>query len=187
MRERSSTARKKPVPAVAVVVSGYNASVTERLLDGALRAYADAGGRADDPKDPGVRVVRAPGAFELTALSLAAARRPRVRGVVALGCIIKGETRHDEYLAHAVAQGLVGVTLKTGKPVTMGVLTVRDAGQARARAGGRLGNKGAEAMSALLRTLDAADGLGRAVGAYPPAGDRPDKALARRSVRGGRR
>lgn len=142
------------LPAIAVVVAQYNASVTNRLRDGALEAYVEAGG---DPGD--VAVVEAPGSFELPALCLAAARTGRFAGVVALGCVIQGETRHNQHIADAVAHGLIGVTLQTGIPTTFGVITAETAGQAYARAGGREGNKGTESMHAVLETIAAARAL----------------------------
>lgn len=139
-------------PPVAVVVSRYNASITDRLLDGAMLEYAGRGGRDRD-----LLVVDAPGAYELPAIALALAERDgksdKVAGVVALGCIIKGETIHDRVIADAIAQGLVGVTLKTGVPVALGVITAESAEQAAARAGGEKGNKGREAMAAVLDTI----------------------------------
>ncbi|MBL8962686.1 MAG: 6,7-dimethyl-8-ribityllumazine synthase [Phycisphaeraceae bacterium] len=140
---------REPSPAVALVVSRYNPSVTDRLRDGALLEYA-----TRFPGASGVVIVDAPGSFELPALSLAAARGGRFEGVVALGCLIKGETSHDRYIAQAVSQGLLGVTLSTGIPVAFGVLTVDTPRQARDRAGGRLGNKGQEAMAAVLDSID---------------------------------
>src|ERR1051326_5535806 len=104
-----------PAPAVAVIVSRYNGSISDRLLAGAKDAYAEWGGDAAV-----LAVIPAPGSYELPALSLAAARTGRFAGVVALGCLIKGETRHDEYIAHAVAGGLVDVTVATGVPVAFG-------------------------------------------------------------------
>ena len=147
-------AGSRSLPAVAIVVSSYNASITDVLLAGAQEAYVRRGGDAGM-----LEVVRAPGAFELTALSHAAASTGRFAGVCALGCIIRGETSHDRYIAEAVAQGLTSVTILTGRPVAFGVLTVDTPAQARARAGGAKGNKGAEAMDALLDTLDAIVGL----------------------------
>src|SRR5262245_54810465 len=133
--KRSKASR---VPPVAIVVSRYNATITDRLLEGARAAYAAAGG------DAGALVIAdAPGSFELPALALAAAKRARIRGVVALGCLIRGETRHDQYMAQAVAHGLVDVTMRTGIPVAFGVLTTENVEQAEARAGGAHGNKGA--------------------------------------------
>lgn len=156
--------RSPTVPPVAIVVSRYNATVTDALLSGAVRAYERAGGEVRD-----LYVIEAAGSFELVALAHAAARTRRFEGVLALGCIIKGETRHDEFLAHAVTQGLANITLTTDVPVGLGVLTVNNQQQALARAGlggaakrrrragdgagsAALGNKGEEAMLALLRT-----------------------------------
>lgn len=142
------------LPPVAVVVSRYNPSVTDALLEGALTEYARRGGNPD-----AVEVVQAPGSFELPVLALAAARTGRVRAVVALGCLIRGQTRHDRYIAQAVARGLTGVSLRTGLPVTFGVLTVEKPSQARERAGGAKGNKGADAMAAALDAVGAIDRL----------------------------
>jgi 6,7-dimethyl-8-ribityllumazine synthase len=137
-----------PLPAVAIAVSRYNASITGRLLQAAIDAYT---ARAGDPAS--IAVLDAPGAYELPAISLAAAMSGRFAGIAALGCLIRGQTRHDRYIAQAVATGLVNVTIATGIPVTFGVLTVENAKQARARAGGDHGNKGADAMNALLDTI----------------------------------
>ncbi|MGQ0628818.1 MAG: 6,7-dimethyl-8-ribityllumazine synthase [Phycisphaerales bacterium] len=134
-------------PAIAIAVSRYNASITDRLLAGAVRAYQRAGGKARD-----LFVLEAPGAFELVALAHGAAESRAFAGVLAIGCIIKGETRHDEFLGHAVTQGLVNISLITGVPVGLAVLTVNSMKQAAERAGGRCGDKGEEAMEALLIT-----------------------------------
>ena len=83
---------------------------------------------------------------------MAACDREDIDGVVTLGCIIKGETTHDRVLADAVAKGLIDVMMTTGKPVSLGVLTVENVAQAQARAGGDQGNKGAEAMLAMIET-----------------------------------
>jgi 6,7-dimethyl-8-ribityllumazine synthase len=151
---RSASSSRASAPALAVVVSRYNASVTDRLLAGARDVYAEFGGNPAS-----LQVIAAPGSYELPALALAAARTGRFRGVLALGCLIKGETRHDRYIAEAVAHGLVSVTIATGLPVAFGVLTVDTPEQAEARAGGGEGNKGAEAMGALLDTVREMDAL----------------------------
>lgn len=158
---------RERTPRVAVVVSRYNDTVTGALQQGALAEYGSAGG---DPAS--VEVIDAPGAFELSFLSYSAAASGRFDGVLAIGCIVKGETSHDRYLAEAVANGLTNASLLTGVPIAFGVLTVDTAEQALARAGGDKGNKGAEAMSALLATIAAA------AGRSAPA-PRPDKLAPR--------
>ncbi|MBX3383986.1 MAG: 6,7-dimethyl-8-ribityllumazine synthase [Phycisphaeraceae bacterium] len=169
-------------PRVAIVWSRYNASVTEPMLDGAADEFTRRFGTGT-----GLTVIPAPGAFEVVALALAAADSGRFDGVAALGCIIKGETTHDHHLARAVAHGLVHVTLQTGIPTAFGVLTTNTAAQARARAGGKKGNKGAEAMSALLDTIAASQAvLGHAstpltaVSTHGAVTAKPDKAKGRR-------
>lgn len=139
---------------VALVVSRYNADVTDRLLEGARDAFIGAGGRPDR-----LVAIDAPGAWELPILVREAAHSRRFDAVVALGCIIKGETTHDQHLARAVCDGLMRVSIDSAVPVTMGVLTVESEKQAQARAGGAEGNKGAEAMHAALAVLDARDAL----------------------------
>lgn len=137
----------------AVVVSEYNAPITDLLVVGAMEAFTLAGGHKRD-----LEIYQAPGAFELVALTAAAARSGRFKAVVALGCIVKGETRHDEFLGHAVTNGLAQVSASSGVAIGLGVLTVNTQAQAVARAGGRKGsldaasNKGAEAMLAALYT-----------------------------------
>ncbi len=128
---------------VAVVASAYNASITDRLLRGAVRRCRERTGRMP-------AVYRAPGSFELPAIAHAAAESGAFDAIVALGCIIKGETDHDAHIAGAVARGLVDVSLLTGVPAAFGVLTVDTPAQAAARAGGAMGNKGEEAMDAAL-------------------------------------
>lgn len=161
------------IPPVAIVVAQYNASVTHALRDGAIAMYADCGG---DPSS--LILIEAPGAFELPTLCATAARSGRCAGVVAIGCLIEGETSHAEHIADAVAAGLVQVSVQTGVPVTFGVLTVDTAGQAHARAGGRQGNKGAEAMQALLETLAAMAALSRGETAARCTVPKPDKAAS---------
>ncbi len=150
-----TSARRSTGPRIAIVVSRYNWTVTGKLLEGAKAAFDVATGGHFPETD----VFFAPGAFEVVALSNACAECRAFDGVVALGCIIKGETNHDEVLGHAVTQALANIALVTGTPVSLGVLTVNTADQAKARAGGgggargKHGNKGTESMNALLATL----------------------------------
>ena len=168
---------------MAVVVSRYNQTVTGALRAGALREYRRRGGAA-----PRVDVYEAPGSYELPYLAQAAAQSGRYAGVVALGCLVKGETRHDQYIADAVAHGLMRVSLETGVAVAFGVLTVETAEQALDRAGGSRGNKGEEAMGALLDTLAERDRIatgGKSGGVLRrPDEVRPDKTV--RAAKGGR-
>lgn len=157
---------------IAIVVSRYNASITDELLHAAADEYAAAGGSPDD-----LVVLDAPGAFELPALCLHAARTGEFAGILAIGCIIKGDTSHDQYIAHAVAQGLVHITLHTGVPIAFGVLTTDTVEQAQARAGGRKGNKGQEAMAALIETVYGIQSLATSSAKKPRRKSaRPDKA-----------
>lgn len=148
MAKRPST---PALPPVAIVVSRYNRTVTDALLAGALAEYTAQGGLVRN-----LAVIDAPGAYELPTLAQAAAQNSRIAGVCALGCIIKGATRHDQVIADAIAQGLLSVSLSSGKPCALGVLTVNTPAQALERAGGSHGNKGQEAMAALLGTLASA-------------------------------
>lgn len=160
---------------LAIVVSRYNATITDELLYAAAEEYAAAGGQPDD-----LIVIDAPGSYELPALCLHAARSGEFAGVLALGCIIKGETDHDQYIANAVAQGLVNITINTGIPVAFGVLTTDTVEQAQARAGGDKGNKGQEAMAALIETVYAVQALGgKAASRSQRSSARPDKARRR--------
>jgi len=151
----------RPVPdakglVVAVVTSRYHHEVTSALREGAEQAFVDAGG------DRGSLLsVEAPGSFELVSISSALARRHDVDAVVALGCIVTGETRHDRYIAEAVANALAMLAADLAKPVAFGVLTVASMKQARDRAGGRRGNKGVEAMEAAVLAAAAIRGASR--------------------------
>jgi 6,7-dimethyl-8-ribityllumazine synthase len=140
----------EPLPAgarVAIVVSQYHSNVTQRLLDGALEAARTRGAEAD--------VILSPGAFELGILSLEAARSGRYVGVAALGCVIRGDTSHYDYVCSECARGVLRAGLETGVPVAFGVLTTETPEQAFARAGGTAGNKGFEAVETTLDTAAA--------------------------------
>jgi 6,7-dimethyl-8-ribityllumazine synthase len=136
---------------VGVVVSRYNVEISRRLLRGALEALQKLG--ASDPE-----IVWVPGALELPLAALTLAESGRVDAIVALGCVINGETAHFHFVASGCAQGMSHVALDTGVPCSFGVLTTYDREQALARSGPR-GNKGAEAaetaieMANLVRRL----------------------------------
>lgn len=133
------------------------------MLEGAIGAYTARGGDEEH-----LAILEVAGAYELTLLAAAAAGCGMYDAVVCLGCIIKGETEHDRHIASAVAQGLTEVSLSTGIPVGFGVLTTNTNAQAMARAGGEMGNKGAEAMDAALDSADAIDVLAKGFEAEKP-------------------
>lgn len=132
---------------VAAVVSRFNSEITDRLLQGAREEFARLGGEANS-----LSVVRAPGAYELPIVAAELAKTGEFDAIVALGCLIKGETLHDRVIAGAVADGLLRVALEHHLPVALGVLTVDTMEQAMARSGGSHGNRGANAMNAAIET-----------------------------------
>jgi 6,7-dimethyl-8-ribityllumazine synthase len=144
---------------VAIVVGRFNGEITGRLLESAL-AELD---RTGVPRDL-VTVMPVPGAFELPIAAMALAKTRRHACVVALGCIIRGETPHFEYVAAEAASGLQLAALETGVPVAFGVLTVETLEQAEARV-----DKGAEAVRSALEMVDAFQQL-RAVTTSAAAG-----------------
>jgi 6,7-dimethyl-8-ribityllumazine synthase len=136
----------------AIIVSRFNDVVTDRLLAGARACFADQGFQDSD-----ISIYSVPGAWELPVAALHAARGG-VAGVVAIGCVIRGDTPHFDYVAGGAAEGLARVSVETGVPVAFGVLTTEDMDQALDRAGGKSGNKGYEAA---LTVLEMADLIGR--------------------------
>lgn len=142
-------------PRLALVVSQFNPEVTNGLRDGALSYLAD-NGVSLAPGD----IYSAPGAFEIP---LIAKRLAQVGydGVICLGCVIKGDTAHFEYISEAAAHGLMQVGLETGKPVTFGILTTYTDEQAIIRSRKDEHNKGREAAAACLDALRALDAIRR--------------------------
>jgi len=124
----------------ALVVSTFNKDITDGLLRGARSALTDAGASSAD-----ITVVRVPGAFEIPFTAHRLARTGRYDAVVCLGCVIKGDTMHFEYIASAVSHGIMAVSADTGVPVTFGVLTTLTEEQAVARSVDGPDNKGREA------------------------------------------
>jgi len=133
---------------VAIVVAEWNSEVTEALYQGAIRTLLEQGVKEEN-------IVRGdvPGSYELTLASQWFAQREDIDAVIALGAVIKGETLHNEYINHSVAQGLANVSLKYDKPVIFGVLTPNNMEQALDRAGGKHGNKGDEAAITALKMV----------------------------------
>jgi 6,7-dimethyl-8-ribityllumazine synthase len=136
---------------VAVVVARYNDFVTDRLQAGALEALTCAGVPADD-----VDVVSVPGSYEIPQAARFAAVTRRYDAVVCLGCLIRGETAHFDYISSAVSQGIMTAALETGVPMTFGVLTTNSAEQALERVAPGPANKGWEAAMAAVELASAA-------------------------------
>jgi 6,7-dimethyl-8-ribityllumazine synthase len=130
---------------VAIVAARFNDFIVASLLKGARAAWHECGGAAQD-----LTVVRVPGAFELPVVVRRLAASGRYDAVVALGCVIRGDTPHFEYVAGEAARGLQLAGLETGVPVAFGVLTVDTPEQALERAASGAGNKGGEAMESAL-------------------------------------
>jgi 6,7-dimethyl-8-ribityllumazine synthase len=135
---------------VGLVAARFNDLIVDRLLDGALMALRSHGVRDED-----LVAVRVPGAVEVPLLAQALADRDDIDAVVALGCVIRGSTSHYDYVCQMVASGVARITLDASKPVIFGVLTTETLEQAFDRAGGKLGNKGAEAAVAAIETATA--------------------------------
>jgi 6,7-dimethyl-8-ribityllumazine synthase len=141
---------------VAIVVSRFNDFVTDRLLAGARDALLEAGAPAD-----AIDTVSVPGAYEVPQAARTAAATGAYDAVVCLGCLIRGETPHFEYISEAVAHGIMAASADTDVPMSFGVLTTNSAEQALERAVPGSANKGWEAamaaveMATLRRTLRA--------------------------------
>ncbi len=142
-----------------LVVSRYHGSITERLESGARRELLDLGVDGSD-----VDVVSVPGAWELPWAASRAIATGRYDGVVALGCVIRGETPHFDYVCRGATDGLARLAAEGRSPVGFGLLTCDTPDQAEARAGGVVGNKGAEAARAVAELCGLA-------ALMPPAAD----------------
>jgi 6,7-dimethyl-8-ribityllumazine synthase len=140
---------------VAVVASRFNAEICDPLLEAAVQALKDCG-----VSEENISIYRVPGAFEMPLALQGIANLEHYDAAVALGCVIRGETPHFDYVCGETARGVMDVSLKTGLPIGFGLLTTENQEQARARAGGPLGNKGAEAalaaleMAGLLKSIE---------------------------------
>jgi 6,7-dimethyl-8-ribityllumazine synthase len=130
---------------IAVVAARFNDFIVSSLLEGATEAWRKHGGTAEE-----LVVVRVPGAFEMPVAVRKLAASGRYNAIVALGCVIRGDTPHFDYVAGECARGLQAASVETGIPVAFGVLTVNTVEQAVERAAVGEGNKGGEAMETAL-------------------------------------
>ena len=127
----------------AIVAARFHQDITTKLVDGAVECFEKYGA-------PAVPVEWVPGAFELPIAARTLAEGTPVDAVVALGCVIRGETPHFEFVSSEAASGIMMAMLETGIPISFGVLTTEDRAQAEARAGGDFGNKGWDAAEAAI-------------------------------------
>ena len=127
---------------IAVVAARFNEPIVASLLQGALASFERHGGKSDN-----LLIARVPGAFELPITCKKLAAAGRYAAVVALGCVIRGDTPHFDYVAGESARGLMRASLDTGVPVVFGVLTVENIEQALERAALTRSNKGGESMA----------------------------------------
>jgi 6,7-dimethyl-8-ribityllumazine synthase len=135
---------------IGVVVSQWNNTITDALLEGALDTLQE----YKVPKG-NITVRRVPGSFELpSAAVMMLEADEKMDAVICLGCIIQGETRHFEFIAQAVADGIMKAAIDYATPVIFGVLTCNDMQQAIDRSGGKHGNKGTEAAVSCLQMID---------------------------------
>ena len=132
-----------------IVVSQWNENITGSLLEGAYQALIDNGAKHEN-----IIVHRIPGTYELPLASQLLLENTSVDGVVAIGSVIQGETKHFDFVCEAVSQGIKDVSLKYSKPVIFCVLTDNTLQQAIDRSGGKHGNKGVECAVAAIQMVD---------------------------------
>lgn len=141
---------------IHIVVSNWNDEITSKLLTGAKETLLSNGVKEED-----IKVVSVPGAFELPVAAKSLLKSVNSDSVICLGCVIKGDTSHDEYINNAVATGITQLAIMSGKPIIYGVLTVNDQQQAEDRAGGKHGNKGIEAAITAIKMVHMQKQLGK--------------------------
>ena len=135
---------------ITILKSEWNSNITDLLVNSS-KAYLLEEGLKKNNID--VKIV--PGSMELVSASnILFEKNKNIDGIIAIGCIIKGDTDHDKYIANAVSNGLLNVSIKYNKPVIFGVLTTNSISQALERCGGKKGNKGEEAAYSLLKMLE---------------------------------
>lgn len=153
IKKKNLSAFDSPLPPAenmkfGIVVSEWNPEVTESLLKGAVKTLKDAG-----CPDTNILIKYVPGTFELTLGAQYFAEYTDVDGVIALGCVVQGETRHFDFVCQGVTQGITQLMIHWNMPVAFGVLTTDNMQQALDRAGGKHGNKGDEAAATAIKMV----------------------------------
>ena len=129
-----------------IVVADWNAKITHALYEGCFETLIK-----HQAKEENIKTVQVPGTFELTVAAKILLQNQKYDAIICIGCVIKGETNHNEYINNSVALGLTNLGLASGIPCIFGVLTPNDEQQAIDRAGGKYGNKGVEAAVTAIR------------------------------------
>jgi 6,7-dimethyl-8-ribityllumazine synthase len=152
MQRAEFTRKTKPKDAsqlrIAIVAARFNTDITDSMIEGALAALKEWGVNASN-----THVARVYGSFDLVFGCMKMIKQWKPDAVVALGCIIKGETDHDRYIASAVSQGLIDLTLSSGVPISFGVITANTLAQAKARSRGKTNHGEKAAVAALEMAL----------------------------------
>lgn len=132
-----------------VVVTEWNNHITDKLLQGTIEEF-----KANGVAESNITVKRVPGSFELIYAAAQLAKFGHVNGIVILGCVIRGDTPHFDYICQGVTQGIANLNTNGDIPVIFGLLTVNNQEQAEERAGGRMGNKGKEFALTAIKMVD---------------------------------
>lgn len=149
LKSKKSSSTKNGKKRFAIVVSQFNEKVTGGLLQGSIEYLAE-NGITQSEKD----IYRAPGAFEIPLIAKKLARTKRYSGVICLGCVIKGDTAHFEFISLGATIGIQQASLETDIPIAFGILTTYTAAQAEHRSSKDAENKGREAAAACLESAE---------------------------------
>lgn len=132
-----------------IVVSEWNNHITEKLLEGAVKTLCENG-----VPESNITIHHVPGSYELVYGCSQLAKHGFVDGIIAIGCVIRGDTPHFDYICAGTTQGIAQLNATGSKPIVYGVLTVNNTEQAEERAGGKLGNKGSEFAITAIKMVD---------------------------------
>lgn len=155
-KKKNLSTTVSPIPTVSdvkigIITSEWNEDITFSMRDACTEELLKYGLTPED-----ITQLLVPGAFELPSAAKMLLSNQKIDAVICIGCVIKGETKHDEYISNAVAAGVMQLSIASGRPVIFGVLTPNDHQQALDRAGGKYGNKGVEAAHTALKMLQLA-------------------------------
>ncbi len=134
---------------IGVVVANWNPHITHKMYESCYETLIKHGANPDK-----IYTAQVPGTFELPTAAKMLASSQNLDAVICLGCVIKGETKHDDYISSAVANSLAQMGMISGKPIVFGVITANNEQQAIDRAGGKHGNKGIEAAQTALKMIE---------------------------------